>query len=236
MSKDDTATLKGIAILMMLFLHLFAKQGTIGLYTPLITINGVPFAAIFARACNPVPFFLVCSGYGLAYVYHHRRLGLRSQGRRLLKLYLNYWLILAIFVTIGSFVKPDRFPGSIGTFIENFTGWNTDGYDHPAWFLLPYAILSLTSPWIFRAMDKLGLAWSLAVSCFLCYVSMTITSLYIAPGGHQHEWYSIVISYFGLLFYFVLGAFLNYRLGGVPSNISVKSHPSMQYRCLSVGS
>lgn len=211
MSKDDSAALKGIAILMMLFLHLFAAPGTVVLYIPLLWIGDTPFAMIFARACSPVAFFLICSGYGLAYVYHRGRLNVRSQAKRLLRLYLNYWLILLVFVTIESFVSPDRYPGSMATVIENFTGWNVDAYDHPAWFLLPYVLLSLSSPWVFKLMDRLGLIKSLFLSFVLLYISMCITHFYIAPGAHHHEWYSIIVTYFLLLFYFVLGACINYK-------------------------
>lgn len=211
MSKDDTTMLKGIAILMMLFLHLFSNPETAASYTPLLWFGHTPFATIFTRACNPVGFFLVCSGYGLAYVYHRGKLNAVSQGKRLLKLYLNYWLILLIFVTIGSVLQPNHFPGSMTAFIENFTGWNTDYYDHPAWFLLPYALLSLTALWIFKAMDRLGIVKSLLVSFVLCFGSMVVISRYIAPNNLQHEWFTIFFTYFDLLFAFVLGACINYK-------------------------
>lgn len=211
MSKDDSAVLKGIAILMMLFLHLFADPGFASDCTPLLWVGNVPFVSILARACNPVAFFLVCSGYGLAYVYHRGRLDIRSQSKRILRLYMNYWLILVIFVFIGSFVKPDRYPGSIVTVIENFTGWNTDGYDGPAWFLLPYALLSLSSPWIFKTMDKFGIVKSLVISFILTFVAMVVISRYIAPHNAHHAWFAIIFTYFDLLFSFVLGACINYK-------------------------
>lgn len=211
MSKDDSAMLKGIAILMMLFLHPFSNPSFALDCTPLLWVGNTPFATIFTHACRPVGFFLVCSGYGLAYTYHRGRLGVRQQGKRVLRLYLNYWLILAIFVTIGCFVRPDHFPGSLTTAIENFTGWNVDAYDHPAWFLLPYALLSLTSPWIFKAMDKLGILKSFAISLLLSYAAMTVMSLYIAPAKAQHAWFSIIFTYFDMLFAFVLGACINYK-------------------------
>lgn len=203
--------LKGIAILMMLFLHLFSNPSFASDCTPLLWVGGTPFATIFTRACGPVGYFLVCSGYGLAYTYHRGRLLVKLQGKRVLRLYLNYWLILAIFVTIGCFVRPDHFPGSLTTVVENFTGWNVDAYDHPAWFLLPYALLSLSSPWIFKVMDKLGMLQSIVVSFVLSFASMAVISLYIAPANAQHTWFSIIFTYFDMLFAFVLGACINYK-------------------------
>lgn len=214
MSKDDTTMLKGIAILMMLWLHLFSNQAFAADCTPLLWFNGTPVATIFARACGPVDFFLVCSGYGLAYVYHRNKLNLASQARRLRRLYLNYWLILAIFVAIGCFVNPERFPGSLSTFIKNFTGWDTNAYDHPAWFLFPYALLSLSSPVIFKVIDRLGKVKATVVALVLSYASMFVISRYIAPANNQHEWYAMIFTYFDLMFPFVFGAAINYQFEG----------------------
>ena len=211
MSKEQTTMLKGIAILMMLFLHLFMNPGFADKCEPLLWIGDIPFATILARACGPVGFFLLCSGYGMSYLYHRGRLTFAGQWHRVLKLYLNYWLILLIFVPICSIVVPETFPGTVTTAIENVTGWNTDVYNHPAWFILPYALISLTSPWLFRIVSRIGMLMSIVVSFVLSYLSMYVISRYIAPAGLHHAWYSIFITYFDLLLPFMLGAYVNYR-------------------------
>lgn len=54
MSREDSTILKGIAILMMLFLHLFNHLGdTTPLYN-IIYINDIPLVHWLTRACNPV--------------------------------------------------------------------------------------------------------------------------------------------------------------------------------------
>lgn len=60
MTKQQTIILKGIAILMMMFLHLFNKMGVgyEGLCRPLIYIGDEPLVHLLTNACNPVPFFL----------------------------------------------------------------------------------------------------------------------------------------------------------------------------------
>jgi hypothetical protein len=211
MSREQTTMLKGIAILMMLFLHLFSNPGFADTTTPLLWIGGIPFATIFTRACGPVGFFLVCSGYGLAYAHLHSKLSYKSQLKRIIKLYLNYWLILSIFVGLGSIFISEYYPGSLRMFIENFSGWNTDGYNHPAWFLLPYCALCLTSPVIFRIVDKIGMTISVIVSFVLTFASMYIISRYIAPAKAYHEWYAFIITYFDLLFAFIIGSLICYK-------------------------
>lgn len=228
MSKDQTTMLKGIAILMMLFLHLFSNPGFADTTTPLLWIGEIPFATVFTRACGPVGFFLVCSGYGLAYSHLHGRLNSHDQLRRVVRLYLNYWLILSIFVGLGSIFIPEYYPGSLGMLVENYTGWNTDGYDHPAWFLLPYCVLCLTSPAIFRVIDKVGMAISVIGSFILTFASMYMISHYIAPANAHHEWYAFVLTYIDLLFPFVIGSLICYR--NHDGTVEIKGLKSHQYR------
>lgn len=69
MSKEYTSYLKGIAILMMLFLHLFHHLEWDTSLICLLHIGNIPLVYYIARMCNPVPFFLILSGYGLYAVY-----------------------------------------------------------------------------------------------------------------------------------------------------------------------
>ena len=84
MSKEQSTIIKGVAILLMIFLHLFNHDVT-GDCTPLLYIGNTPFVTILTRACGPVPFFLIVSGYGLHYTYHHKGLTWNGQLRRILK-------------------------------------------------------------------------------------------------------------------------------------------------------
>ena len=69
-SKNDTKILKGVAILFMLLLHLFARKEVNGLYETFPIINGVPliyYIGLFGDAC--VPIYCFASGYGLFVVH-----------------------------------------------------------------------------------------------------------------------------------------------------------------------
>ena len=59
--------LKGVAIFMMLFLHLFNSPNLLDSCHPLFFIGDVPIVSILTRVCKPVEFFLMLSGYGLYY-------------------------------------------------------------------------------------------------------------------------------------------------------------------------
>ena len=203
MTKEQTTILKGVAILMMLFLHLFNGSNLTEVCEPLLFIGNTPLVHIISKACNPVGIFLMLSGYGLSYTYYRGKLSINGQERRLLKLYIHYWIILLIFVSIGSFVRPEKYPGSFSNIILNFTSIS-NSYNSETWFLFPYALLSLTSVWIFRCIDKLGCVKSIIITWVLYMISCYITSRYIAVNKSYTEWYAYVITYFNVLFSFVI--------------------------------
>lgn len=70
MSKEYTGYLKGVAILLMVFLHLFTNKETDVNLGFLLSINDTPLIYYLTRMCNPVPFFLILSGYGLYTIYN----------------------------------------------------------------------------------------------------------------------------------------------------------------------
>lgn len=145
-SKDKSRVIKGIVIIMMVFMHLFNGNHT-DLCSNLIFVGDVPFTKWLSNACNPVDFFLLLSGYGLAYTYEHKGLFIVQQIKRIFKLYVHYWLILLLFVFLGVLIKPEAYPGSWNLFLLNLSGWfNT--YNGELWFLLPYCMVSLVSPWL----------------------------------------------------------------------------------------
>lgn len=146
MSKQESQELKGVAILLMLFLHLFSNESDAASCSNLFYIGGVPLVHLMTRMANPVPFYVILSGYGL---YATWQKGDKRRWSRLLNLGLHYWLILLFFVLIGAFLVPWKYPGTPYTVIENLTAFNTS-YNSEHWFLFPYVLLAVTSPFLFK--------------------------------------------------------------------------------------
>lgn len=209
MSRDTSFMLKGIAILMMVFLHLFNRVDVvITQTTPLLYIGSIPFVNILTRACPPVPFFLILSGYGLDYMYAQGRVSFKNQLHRLLKLYITYWLVLFIFVSIGSILRPNVYPGDLYKIIGNITSYNSS-YNAVSWFLFPYMLLSLTSIIIFRILDKVNKYFAIILFCFIYLISAYIYSRYIAVKQSYDSVFAHVVVYFESMFSFVIGALLH---------------------------
>lgn len=178
LSKENSTVIKGIAILLMLFYHLFNYDNAEACIN-FFHMGGVPLASWLARACNPVAIFLLLSGYGLACKYEKGALNPLHQGSRALFLYLHFWITLAVFLTIGHLMVPALYPGDWITLLGNATGWSPS-YNHEMWFLLPYVLVSIVSLYILRAVDKAGLIWAVAVTAVLHIA----TQLYI---NHHSE-------------------------------------------------
>lgn len=194
--------MKGVAILLMLFFHLFNLSENVELCHNIISINGTPLVQILSRVANPVAFFLILGGYGL---YKVNARGDKHRWSRVAKLYLHYWIILILFLTVGHFVHPGKYPGSISDIISNFTAFNTS-YNGEMWFLFPYVVLSLLAPLLFNIMDRFR-AWT--VVAFTVFIHLC-TSFCISRYGTQYLysnlWIYNPLLVFHLMFSFSLGA------------------------------
>lgn len=208
MNKTESKLMQGVAILLMLFLHLFNSEVRVEeLCSNYLTVGGTPLVYILTRAANPVPFFVLLSGYGLGFTYRAGRLTPRGRALSLLRLYFSYWLTLCVFAGMGCFLRPDKYPGTVWDVVGNVTSWSYS-YNGETWFLLPYALVSLTSLWLFRLRDRLGVWVTLAVSLFLWVCTAFLISRYGDAYLYTHLAAYLPVKYVSFLFPFYLGSAL----------------------------
>lgn len=193
--------MKGVAILMMVFYHLFLGRW-IHECTPLIWIGGKPLISWLIRSVYPVSFYLILGGYGMYRVYEK---GDRNRWTRVLKLALHYWTTLAIFIGIGCFMYPGRYPGSINELVSNVTGFHTT-YNGEMWFLLPYVILSLIAPLIFRAVARIRAIYVVGATFMLHMFTSFCISRYGDAYFYNNYWLYTPLLVLHLMFAFMLGA------------------------------
>lgn len=174
-SKNDTKILKGVAILFMLLLHLFARKEVNGLYETFPTINEVPliyYIGLFGDACVPIYCFL--SGYGLFLVYNkeHKSNAMKNF-MRIFKLLVNFWIVLIVFLSIGFLAgKTEAFQGGLGEFFLNFFVLS-NSYNGAWWFLQTYIILVIFSPFFVKMVRKYNsiiLLFLSGVIYLVCYI------------------------------------------------------------------
>lgn len=216
LSLEQTRIIKGIAILMMVFLHLFNHIAEVERCSNFLTMGDVPLVHWLTRAANPVPFYLFLSGYGLYYTW--------SSGKeikpwnRCLKLYQIYWISLLVMVGLGYFVKPAIYPGSFFRIFENATGWNTS-YNAEAWFLFPYILLVLTAKWIFPWVKRIK-GTIIAGIGYALYLAMAYIISKASRSGDEwlftNMWAYHPILYFECLCSFLLGAIACKNYNDIP--------------------
>lgn len=187
---------------MMIFLHLFNSLQNIELCHPTIFVHDIPLVFILSKACNPVPFFLLLGGYGLYIVWQK---GDKNRWGRIIKLYIHWCIILILFVTLGSFLKPQKYPGSFIQVVENIIGYNTS-YNDTVWFLLPYIILSILAPIIFKYFFKLKAFYIISITLFIHVGTSFCISRYGSSYLFFHHFEYNLLLPFHLLFNFCLGA------------------------------
>lgn len=198
MTKQQSAIIKGVAILLMLLLHLNHITGIQGLNNT-VAIN-------LKNACHPINYFLIVSGYGLYYSYQQNRLTWMYLFKRTIRLYLAYWLVLLILVFgINSTLHPELYPMSYDKIILNLLGWRWD-YCLYTWFLLPYVFMSLSAKWVFRVIDKLGNLTSLIITMTL-YLGMSyLINRYFNSWLQSHYFVYHIVLWAQTLFGLTIGA------------------------------
>lgn len=173
-SKETTLILKGIAILMMICLHLFNRNEYYSLCYSHFSIGGAPLIHKVSGACNPVGFFCFLSGYGVYFSckMHKENISgsIKGGGKRAFKLYVSLWLLFLFFVPLCSFFNPEVYPGDINTAITNMFAY-TNTWNHTTWFVLPFAMVMLTyGLWIKLLDTKTGVVLVGLGVFFLYYI------------------------------------------------------------------
>lgn len=207
LSKKETNNIKGLAILFLVFLHLFNTKNYLGDFQPIILLNGIPlvyYLSLVSGCC--VSLYLFCSGYGLASIEEENRLRLKSNLIRIIKLLINYWVILIIFVFIGYLIGNDNYPGSMKKFILNFL-LLSKSYDGAWWFLQTYVILVLLSKIIINLVKKTNSYIVFGVSGLIYFITFVILiKINIKIENEMlNIVYNAVINLFSCQFSFILG-------------------------------
>jgi hypothetical protein len=209
-SIQKSNQLKVIAIMMMLFLHLFNRDYK-GLFTPLIFFGQKPvsfYISLFCDAC--VPIFAFVSGYGLYFKFSTQpKKYFIANIKRVKKLFINFWIILLLFVVLpGCLLQKQGCLGDFSTFLQNFTALNTT-YNGAWWFLTIYFFFIFTSKPLFLLFQKYN-----AYVVFFIFLNLYIIGFYFriykTPNYNIEllNWFHKNSAlYFATLFQFMMGVF-----------------------------
>ncbi len=202
LSYQDSMVLRGIAILMMIFLHCFNYQPQ-DTYIDIV-IGGNTLSWWLTRTASLcVPLYCILSGYGLYKKYPYDYGYCWSKARILIK---RYWIFLFIFWGIGV-LWFDAYKIELSTLLSNFLGYDTT-YNPTLWFLLPYLCIMLFSPLLIKWFNQTNL-WKCATLVILAYgfaffcLKMYSMGAWSIPAGVR-----VILSAIQLLFSFMCGAIM----------------------------
>ena len=207
MSKDYATSIKGIAILMMLYLHLFNDPTVTSHLFSLFTVCGYSLSYILTRAAGPVEFFLILGGYGLYATYKNGHDAHRFT--RIVRCYEVYWLCLLIFVPLACvFTNDNDYPGTFEHALLSVSGVETRWY-WEAWFLLPYLILSALYPLLMDALDRIGTKRVLCFSFLIYFFTVIVKQRDWINIGQDSPFILLAVNSLQFLFPFYIGASFN---------------------------
>lgn len=172
---------KGMALMLILWHHLFYEKPESGWF--------VFQTALLAKVC--VGIYVILSGYGLTESIKKRGLELGAfYKRRLLKLYMNYWLIALLFVPFGAWFMGRSLLSVYGEHsfegfmiqmlgLQMFT-WVGYGYNATWWFMSLIVVLYAIFPLMHFLTARFGW-WFLAVCAVILFVPIPLVNDWIFP-------------------------------------------------------
>lgn len=145
-SKQYTIQIKGIAILFMMYHHLFVNPNKLHYtYKSLLISSDYNYQiniAWFTNLC--VAIFIFLSGFGLSTIGKNYHFNIKYIYCRLKNLYFNYWSVFILLIPFG-FINHYNF--SLITFIYNLSGFSSS-YCSEWWFIRLYIEFILLFPLI----------------------------------------------------------------------------------------
>lgn len=154
LTRKDTKMLQGIAIVLMLTLHLFCRLDWKGLFQPIVFIRGIPLTYYLAQMSDCcVMIYAFCSGYGHYVSNVEGKVTYSSRLKKLFMFLINYWIVVSMFVILGLLIGTKDIPGNVLDVIGNYTALN-ETYNGTWWYVLAYIIVVLLSPILIKCVRK----------------------------------------------------------------------------------
>lgn len=204
LSRSDTTAIKGIAILLMLWHHLFLNTMAYGTLTHSL--------AVVFKVC--VALFLFVSGYGLTKQYSqfekpYFKNTVKFLLRRYANFFLSYWFCFVLVVVVGNvcgYSFSEAYPvgrNTIKCVLLDVAGqMGYDSYLNPWWFNKMIIQLYLVFPVLFLIVRNKYLSWvGLALIVIMQIFAKSIPGnvFFIVEGGAPAFYLGMLCAYGRLL-------------------------------------
>ncbi len=197
MNKSESNFFKGIALLMMLFVHINSAK-----LISFMEFGGKSIWSYFYMINTPVVLFLILSGYGFFSVSQREKDN--NYLFRIIKLFVHFWVILLIMLPL----TKKGLDLNVITVLSNISGWHVS-WNGTCWFIFPYVILALAYRKIFIWGNKVGWIKLLLFSFFIYLVAgFTVSRQSVTYDSVAPYVYNLLYLFMSQ-FPFVLGMCLN---------------------------
>lgn len=199
MQKKDSIKIKGMAILLLLFHHLFYNAARVeksGMQFLFLTQDKIEPIAVSARIC--VQIFIFLSAYGLAYQYGNKKETIDQWLlRRWITLMKSFWIIYIVVFFLFAVIVGNPFEfyeNNILKMVFDIIGWSdffgTPMLMAPWWYMCFAQIILLCIPIMYYFCGKFG--WGSYIIAFLClqYLPEGIVSPY---GGKYSNYFLVIV-------------------------------------------
>ena len=156
-TKEDTKIMKGAALCLMLYHHLFAYPDKIreGIrFVSLCSFGGTTLSTYigqFGRIC--MPMFLFLSGYG-TYLSSKKSENVRAMSfQRIKGLYKQVWQVFFLSLPVSLWLNRVKGAALIKEAVLNGLTLACS-FNEEWWFILPFAVLLVLFPVIKRCLDR----------------------------------------------------------------------------------
>lgn len=156
-TRRDTKIIKGVAICLMLYHHLFAYPMKVvdgNIFISLYTFGETTLSTYigqFGRIC--LPMFVFLSGYG-TYLSSAKAKDMQSLVlKQMLGLYKSFWKVFFIFVPASVLFFGIRPAPVQRELIYNFLGLSYS-FNKEWWFITPYVLLLILFPAVKRFIER----------------------------------------------------------------------------------
>ncbi len=200
--KGETAIVKGVAILLMFIHHLFAETIEADYYSQ----DFFDTLSVIGKICVSIYSFI--SGYGIYCSYEKGNSF--NVGKRILGLYVNYWIIMLLFYLPMQIISGDfTFTVSnILNYVLNLTSISTS-LNPNAWFIRNWTVFIILSPFMFKLLKKLS---NITVEVLLFIILPVVISvlwnnyfLLPLPGIAYYFVNELLFSFFVMMPFFTIG-------------------------------
>lgn len=203
-SYSESMQLRGLAILLMIWLHCFNKDMTGETYISILPmLGGATFPYLLTRVAQIcVALYCFLSGYGLYLKYPYQKGYISKKGISIVK---QYWFVLVVFAVIG-YMFSAQYDFSFSSITSNLLGYDTT-WNVTLWFMLPYFILLLISKWVFKFIDSFKIYIALPTLILTFIISMIAMKSQKMGVVEINVFIKNIFQVFRLLLPFVIGAY-----------------------------